>query len=810
MSDVQFDSWIPSAQSRTQSSIQKYLQPFSLKPVKIGQLAQSSSPSKPPKAGLASTPLGFPMTSLSGSQILGTRVNWAIGTLPRAAFRADSPPPTPTRKTPPKISKPGADPGSQQTLGQTSSPHSLFTIPTQFPYPKTTGRPHVSASPPQTTGGQRELELDSIFYSGHTLRARKTVELQDGTFLRIAVIKNRINADGDDRIFLQGQKFQRAREFLGLLALKKNEVAMNSICETISLSEVLKPRILIVTNANFPKYRDITGDEEVDEREGRLICRWRITVISKHEGYIWRLQQHEVDKEYRVDDSELREQWRGGLMKVVEMLHGEVPLNEPSLQSKDLSEQEGFLEWTARKKNFVDLTAGKQKQREEGVKETHLTEIITKDSSLELKRTSYEPFQYGGSSRMGGLESSRYEATIDSRTPSGRFLGYFKGTYTPNPSISSPNPSSPSLRFATTDSLRPFIASPPQTPQKPATSPLRPFVPSIGGSDKWNSNWKQFGVFNNSDFLPFNSPTSKQTYHVSGRPLTFGEGNFRSSSFLGNVETQKSMSRSNIYDNLRNYTPSSKGFGLSNTPPSTPTKHSTFSAKSGLSSILENNAQFDPPTPNTGFSKKPNFLQSFDSFLQRPPPPQPVFTPGFVPPARRKYKFGDAFCGGGGMSSGAHSAGLINKWSFDFNIDAVTTYRRNFPDCETYLVSANDFVALPPEDLLVDVVHLSPPCQPHSPAHTIAGKDDDRNEASLFCVKECLEASRPRMVTLEQTDGILNRQEWFRSLVMCFTDLGFSVSWKVLHGVEYGVPQMRKRLFILAARLVIIPIYFVR
>lgn len=152
------------------------------------------------------------------------------------------------------------------------------------------------------------------------------------------------------------------------------------------------------------------------------------------------------------------------------------------------------------------------------------------------------------------------------------------------------------------------------------------------------------------------------------------------------------------------------------------------------------------------------------------------------------------------MSSGARSAGLANTWSFDFNIDAVTTYRKNFPGCKTYHMSANEFVALPPEDLLVDVVHLSPPCQPHSPAHTIAGKDDDQNEASLFCVKQCLEISRPRMVTLEQTDGILNRQEWFRSLINFFTDLGFSISWKVLHGVEYGVPQTRKRLFLLAAR----------
>ena len=178
----------------------------------------------------------------------------------------------------------------------------------------------------------------------------------------------------------------------------------------------------------------------------------------------------------------------------------------------------------------------------------------------------------------------------------------------------------------------------------------------------------------------------------------------------------------------------------------------------------------------------------------------PLRQPVFNSTRETIYTFGDAFCGGGGMSSGARAAGFKNAWSFDSNYEAVSTYRRNFPQCTTYHSTANDFLTLRHPELLVDVVHLSPPCQPHSPAHTIAGKDDDNNEASLFCVRQCLQACRPRMVTLEQTDGLLNRPEWFRSLVMMFTDLGFSLSWKVLHGVEYGVPQTRKRLFLLAAR----------
>lgn len=660
----------------------------------------------------------------------------------------------------------------------------------QTPPPKTTSR--VS---PQRKVQHCKLGLESIVHNGHTLRERKTVELHDGTFLRIASIKSRISDHGEDEIFLEGPKFQRAREFLGLLALKKNEVALSSICETIPLSEVLKPRILIVTNANFPKYRDITGHDQVDEREGRLICRWRLNMVNKQEGYIWRLQDHEVDKEYRMDDSELREDWRGRLVKVVEMLQDGALKDNPPLPHKDLCEQEGFIEWSAKRRNFVDLTTSQPEKQKEGVKETHHTEIVANCSRIELKETSNSPYEQSDQPVTEG--SSSYEATIDSRTPAGRFLGYFQGTYTPN---SNTPPSFSSALHST-------LGSGTQTPSSSIGS-RGTWSPgtSAGNLNRWGP-YQKFRAFRGSSFSPFNFSRGKQIYDISGRPLTHAEGSSQPPLFNKSAFTHLHTPQSNGYDNLKGSAPFSKHYPLGKSsnftfshgmfsPPPTPTKHGT-----PTKSVLPKNTTSPggQSGSSSGMSEKSNSFRGFDDILKQPPPPQPVFTPVFSP-NRRKYTFGDAFCGGGGMSSGARAAGLRNTWSFDFNMDAVSTYRKNFPDCETYHASASDFVAFPPEELLVDVVHLSPPCQPHSPAHTIAGKDDDRNEASLFCVKECLEASRPRMVTLEQTDGILNRQEWFRSLVMCFTDLGFSVSWKVLHGVEYGVPQTRKRLFLLAAR----------
>jgi DNA (cytosine-5)-methyltransferase 1 len=170
-------------------------------------------------------------------------------------------------------------------------------------------------------------------------------------------------------------------------------------------------------------------------------------------------------------------------------------------------------------------------------------------------------------------------------------------------------------------------------------------------------------------------------------------------------------------------------------------------------------------------------------------------------PARtgKKYTFGDAFCGGGGMSTGAQMAGLTNLWAFDRDQEAIDTYRIRFPEAQTYHASVDEFLTLDESDLRVDVMHLSPPCQPHSPAHTTPGKDDEENEATGLAVSSCLRKGRPRYATLEQTFGLLHRNEWFSAVIASFTSEGFSVKWEVLQCEQYGVPQTRKRLFILAA-----------
>ncbi len=168
------------------------------------------------------------------------------------------------------------------------------------------------------------------------------------------------------------------------------------------------------------------------------------------------------------------------------------------------------------------------------------------------------------------------------------------------------------------------------------------------------------------------------------------------------------------------------------------------------------------------------------------------------------YTFGDAFCGAGGTSRGALDAGLFVKWGFDMDEQAITSYYQNFgrggTDCRHEAV--HEFLRRvhhnPPT---VDVMHVSPPCQPFSHAHTWASPvRDERNQAALFSVWHLVETMKPRAVTVEETDAIISRHnEWFSALINIFVNLGYSVRWKTLRCQNYAVPQSRKRLFIIAS-----------
>lgn len=164
------------------------------------------------------------------------------------------------------------------------------------------------------------------------------------------------------------------------------------------------------------------------------------------------------------------------------------------------------------------------------------------------------------------------------------------------------------------------------------------------------------------------------------------------------------------------------------------------------------------------------------------------------------YTFGDAYCGGGGVSCGAKQAGVKIKWAVDVDKHALDTYQLNFNDVEVEHSFFDQFLTNDPDFLRVDIAHCSPPCQTWSPAHTVPCPRDDANSACVFSAGSLIREARPRVLTLEETMGLPQRFPIiFNRVLLDMVEFGYSVRWSVLGCDDHGVPQERKRLVVIAA-----------
>ena len=162
----------------------------------------------------------------------------------------------------------------------------------------------------------------------------------------------------------------------------------------------------------------------------------------------------------------------------------------------------------------------------------------------------------------------------------------------------------------------------------------------------------------------------------------------------------------------------------------------------------------------------------------------------------------DLFCGAGGLTQGFRDAGYQVTFALDKDPKAMATYRANHPHVATHLGSITD---LTPAEIKafagghVDVVVGGPSCQGFSTAGRANGwvrDDDDRNHLWRHML-EVVEHLRPRAFLLENVPGLVYWKEGeLGSFIMNrFANLGYTVDHDILLAADYGVPQRRRRLF---------------
>ena len=151
----------------------------------------------------------------------------------------------------------------------------------------------------------------------------------------------------------------------------------------------------------------------------------------------------------------------------------------------------------------------------------------------------------------------------------------------------------------------------------------------------------------------------------------------------------------------------------------------------------------------------------------------------------------DLFCGAGGLSLGFWARGF-DVLGIDSSEHAVRTYSRNLGDARCATLNHN--TALPS----ADVVLAGPPCQPWSRAGKRLGKRDKRD--GLHVVARAVERVRPKVALIENVPDLARSSE--RGPLDDFkaelSRLGYTVAEHVLNAADYGVPQNRRRLFVVA------------
>ena len=156
------------------------------------------------------------------------------------------------------------------------------------------------------------------------------------------------------------------------------------------------------------------------------------------------------------------------------------------------------------------------------------------------------------------------------------------------------------------------------------------------------------------------------------------------------------------------------------------------------------------------------------------------------------------FAGIGGFRSGLNNVGdffMPVGWC-EIDKYAQKAYRTLYETEGEYF--CNDAKSINTDELPeIDLICAGFPCQPFSVSGRRLGFADTRG--TLFHeIVRVAEAKRPSYLLLENVPGILNHEggETYRTILTEIHELGYSLEWCVLNSTNFGVPQQRKRVYI--------------
>jgi DNA (cytosine-5)-methyltransferase 1 len=170
---------------------------------------------------------------------------------------------------------------------------------------------------------------------------------------------------------------------------------------------------------------------------------------------------------------------------------------------------------------------------------------------------------------------------------------------------------------------------------------------------------------------------------------------------------------------------------------------------------------------------------------------------------KKSYNYIDLFCGIGGFRYAMEAASLRNGikpvcvFSSDIDTFCQDAYKANFGDRPCGDITTIDAASIPDHDILLGGF----PCQPFSIIGNMKGFNDTRGTL-FFEIARILAEKKPKVFVLENVKLLVGHDKG-RTIAVIFRilrELGYTVDYRVLNALDFGLPQKRERVFIVGLR----------
>ncbi len=165
----------------------------------------------------------------------------------------------------------------------------------------------------------------------------------------------------------------------------------------------------------------------------------------------------------------------------------------------------------------------------------------------------------------------------------------------------------------------------------------------------------------------------------------------------------------------------------------------------------------------------------------------------------------DLFCGAGGLTCGLQQAGIDVIAGIDFDGNCRYAFEHNnhalFIESPIEEISHEQLDAFYPMNT-IKVLMGCAPCQPFSTHANKVRKANEKKDDRWFLLNHfsrLIKESHPEIISMENVP-MLSKQDIFQDFLDTLTFNGYYYDWKIVHCPQYGIPQNRHRLVLLASQ----------